>query len=301
LIAGPSSFVQSLFSTNTFPNTTVTPQNLIGDLLSGNVSGFQTDLLDSVKSAFGTFFSTTLIPSLASGVSAYPNNGAIASAQQMFIDTFNGNFGAVPGDLLNMVAISNFAGLGGNSISNAIGLGQQLAQMFKNFTQFSTGLFIGHNPNNSYIGLNDSVQYGYSQINGTTGTTPGPGWGSSVTPPNFPAGINGQLQGDLGAAMMLAAAAAGDGANAVSNINKSLSNFLNINFGSSTVSAGAALEQLVSGVYFSGNAIMLLTTIVSQLVSALMNINNVLNNAGIPTGPNSNGSNFSLSNIAALL
>jgi hypothetical protein len=300
LITNPSSFISGLFSTNTFSGSTVTPQKLVGDLLSGNVSQFQSDLLDTIASPFSSFFSTTLIPTLAVGLQSYPNNGAIASAQQVFIDTFNGNFGAVPGDLLNMVAISSFAGLGANPISQAVGLGQQIAQMFNNFTKFSTGLFVGHNPSGNYIGLNDSVQFGNTPTGIKAGSS-SPGWGSSVTPPNFPSGINGQLQGDLGAAMMLAAAAAGDGYNAIQNINSGISSFLNINFAGSTVSAGAALEQLVSGAYFSANALMLLTTIVSQLVASIMNINNVLNNAGIPTSLGSNGSNFSISSLASLL
>lgn len=305
LIASPSSFITSLFSTTDFSGTTVTPQKLVGDLLSGNTSQFQSDLLSVFTTPFPNFF-VGLIPSLSTAQGSFPNSGILTSAQQLFTDIFNGNFGSVPCDLLGMVSISSYAGLPQNPVSQATSLCQMISQLFNNITQLSANLFIGQHPNTNFIGFNDSIQYGNIPVGEGAGSSSVAGWGSSVLPSGGPIGtagsnLNGFLQGDLGAAIMLALAAVGDFQNAISNTKSSASNFFNINFVSSASSAGTALKQSLSGGYFLANAVSILATIVSQLVASLNNIKNVLNNAGIPTGIGNNGSNFSMTNIAGIL
>ena len=290
-----------LFSTNGFTGTSITPRTLIDDLINGNTTQFQSDVLSVLLNA-NSGFENIFIKLFPNGTpfSGSPLNGV----QTLLSDMFNGKFASIPCDLLGLVNISTYIPtVGSNPISNVTSLCDAISGLFTNIFSFSQNLFVGNHPGYNFIGYNDSVQY-RNIPNGENAGSASPGWGSSTLPANIFGGanlLNGQLQGDLGAAVMLALAAAADFESAVSNTKSSASSFFNINFAGSAFSAGTALKQTLSGGYFVASSVSILASIVAQLVAAIANIKNVLNNAGIPTGIGSNATNFNMPNVVNIL
>jgi hypothetical protein len=288
VINGPASWLEKLFPTSTFTGAgNLTPQQVITDFLT-SPSSFQSDLLSlMINSSSGFQHAFTFLFTANA-----PWSGSSTSMNQAVNDFFTSPI-SLPKDLMNLVNISTFAGIS-SLLAPAIGLADYLAAMISNFTTFSQNLFTGHNPNINFIGFNDSVQYGNIPVGATAGTSAN-GWGASTVPGGF--ALNGQLQGDLGAIVMLSAAGVQDALSAISNVQSSATNFLNINFTGGTVAAGTALKQMLSSAYFGAQAVQILAAIVSQLVAAVINIKNVLNNGGVPTGPLGTGTNFNLSSL----
>jgi hypothetical protein len=277
----------NLFSKSSAGNST--PYQLIFDMFqnAGNVPG---DILAIINPSFLGWLEG-FFPTIGSGL---PNGG---TNFQAVLKNAISNPAQVPLSIFNMANLGAFSV---NVPANTL-FGSWIQGLLQNIFTIPNpaNLFVGNHPNQNFIGLGQSVQFG-TIPNGTSGGGSAPGWGFSIAPTyngisTGSWGINGLFQGDLGCALALGVAAAGAGQQGIQKIQSAFSNFF------SGTSLGIAGTDLFDAAYFSGSALIILVTLMSQMMSTIMNIQNALNNQGIPTGPTTNGSNFPISQLPQLL
>jgi hypothetical protein len=325
LILSPSTFIKTLFSSSAISNG-VTPVTLIGDLLTnpGNFTGdfaklfnnatilpsssftsnasvtpvtlitdlftnpqqFPIDLLSIFKNPFPSFF-TSFFPSTASFAGG-------TAVNQLVIDMLGpiagGNPLNVPCDILSIINVPQYLGMASNPVSSTLSLCNIINGFFTNIFGILQSAFIGQGSQNaSTTLLVDTVSYQTTSLpNGWNSTAPGP----------FTA-INGSMQGDIGFAIMCAATAYNEISLVIGDLgsaNASLGGFGNkVN----AASLGSDAQKLIAAPAWLARGLMVAIAKIAELEAALMNIKNVLNVSGLPTGPG--GSFPGVSNIQKTL